>query len=74
FTHTPFWAIGTIGHATPEDLGILVETVAPHIVFPIHSKEPDRLLPFPGSARWLPQKGRVYDLDERNYSIVSLER
>ena len=57
FTHTPFWSIGTSGHASPADLHLLVETVAPDIVFPIHSAEPDRLIPPPGTARWLPERG-----------------
>lgn len=57
FTHTPFWPIGTGGHASPDDLNRLVEVVAPDILFPLHSMEPDRLIPPPGTVRWLPQRG-----------------
>ncbi|PSR22506.1 MAG: hypothetical protein C7B45_06715 [Sulfobacillus acidophilus] len=57
FTHTPWWGIGTSGHASPDDLNRLVETVAPDILFPLHSQEPDRLIPPPGTVRWLPQRG-----------------
>jgi ribonuclease J len=56
-THTPWWGIGTSGHASPDDLNRLVETVAPEILFPLHSQEPDRLIPPPGTVRWLPQRG-----------------
>ena len=57
YTHTPFWPIGTSGHASPDDLNRLVEAVAPDILFPLHSMEPDRLIPPPGTLRWLPQRG-----------------
>jgi ribonuclease J len=62
---TPFWPIGTGGHATPDDLNRLVERAAPDILFPIHSAEPDRLIPPPGVVRWLPQRGRAFDLSGR---------
>lgn len=59
----PFWSVGTGGHASPDDLRLLVERVAPEILFPLHSMEPDRLLPPPGVKRWLPQRGgRRYEL------------
>jgi ribonuclease J len=61
----PFWAIGTSGHASPEDLNRLVSIVHPDILFPLHSQEPDRLLPPPGVERWLPERGRYYDLGGR---------
>lgn len=65
-THTPFWSIGTGGHASPDDLNLLVETIAPEILFPLHSQEPDRLIPPPGTVRWLPQRGgRRYSLAGR---------
>lgn len=57
FLHIPFWSIGTTGHASPEDLNRLVEWIQPEILFPLHSLEPDRLLPPPGTRRWLPQRG-----------------
>lgn len=57
FTHTAFWSIGTGGHASPDDLNRLVEAVSPQILFPLHSMEPDRLIPPPGTIRWLPQRG-----------------
>ncbi len=63
FTHTPFWPIGTGGHASPDDLRWMVETVHPDIVFPLHSLAPDRLMTPPGTSCWLPQRGgRRYGL------------
>lgn len=65
-THTPFWPIGTGGHASPDDLNHLVEIIHPDILFPLHSQEPDRLIPPPGTLRWLPQRGgRRYPLGGR---------
>ena len=65
YTHTPFWSMGTSGHASPADLHLLVETVSPDIVFPIHSAAPDRLVPPPGTARWLPERvGRRFSLSK----------
>ncbi|MCY0899409.1 MAG: MBL fold metallo-hydrolase [Firmicutes bacterium] len=67
WTHTPFWPIGTGGHASPDDLNRLVELVAPEILFPLHSLEPDRLIPPPGTLRWLPERGgRRYPLSGRH--------
>lgn len=67
FLRVPFWSIGTGGHASPDDLNRLVELVRPDILFPLHSQEPDRLIPPPGVVRWLPQRGgRRYSLAGRN--------
>ena len=67
FLHVPFWQIGTGGHASPDDLNQLVEWVQPEILFPLHSQEPDRLIPPPGTMRWLPQRGgRRYPLGGRS--------
>ncbi len=64
FLHVPSWSIGNRGHASPDDLNQLVEWVQPDILFPLHSQEPDRIIPPPGTARWLPQRGgRRYSLD-----------
>lgn len=60
--HTGFWPIGTGGHASPDGIRQLLETIRPDILFPLHSREPDRMQPPPGAARWLPEKDRVYDL------------
>ncbi|MHB1611853.1 MAG: MBL fold metallo-hydrolase [Sulfobacillus sp.] len=66
FLHVPFWPIGTGGHAVPDDLNRLVEWIEPDILFPLHSQEPDRLIPPPGTVRWLPQRGgRRYPLGGR---------
>jgi len=71
YTHTPFWSIGSGGHATPDDLNTLVELIAPEILFPLHSLEPDRLIPPPGTIRWLPQRGgRRYSLGGRDKGIT----
>jgi ribonuclease J len=53
----PFWQVGTGGHAYPDDIHRLVEWVAPEIVMPIHSPAPERLIPPPGTRRWMPQRG-----------------
>lgn len=67
FLRVPFWSIGTGGHASPDDLNRLVEMVRPDILFPLHSQEPDRLIPPPGVMRWLPQRGgRRYSLAGRS--------
>ena len=66
YLHVPFWSIGTGGHASPDDLARLVEIVHPTILFPLHSQEPDRMIPPPGVRRWLPQRGAVYDLGGRS--------
>lgn len=62
YVHTPFWPIGTGGHASPDGLRQLLDIIRPDIVFPLHSKEPDRLWPPPGTSRWLPERGRIYNL------------
>ncbi|PSR26480.1 MAG: hypothetical protein C7B47_10615 [Sulfobacillus thermosulfidooxidans] len=63
YVHTSFWSIGTGGHASPDGLRELLEIIHPKVVFPLHSQEPDRLWPPPGTKRWLPERGRIYDLD-----------
>ncbi len=66
FCHTPFWSIGSGGHASPDDLNRLVELIHPDILFPLHSQAPDRLIPPPGTVRWLPERGgRQFDLAGR---------
>ncbi|AUW94798.1 MAG: MBL fold metallo-hydrolase [Sulfobacillus thermotolerans] len=60
--HTSFWAIGTGGHASPDDIRALLDVIQPDILFPLHSKDPDRMLPPVGTVRWLPEKDRLYDL------------
>lgn len=56
----PFCAIGTSGHATPADLDRVVELVAPATVFPVHTADPYRLAPPPGTRRVLPEYGKAY--------------
>ncbi len=69
FTHTPFWPIGTGGHASPDDLRWMVESVRPDIVFPLHSQAPERLMTPPGTLCWLPQRGgRRYSLSKETPS------
>lgn len=60
--YVPFRSIGTSGHATPGDLHRLVELVGPEVVYPIHTADPYRLLPPPGTRRVLPEYGRWYDI------------
>lgn len=61
----PFTVIGTSGHATPHDLHRVVEEVAPAVLYPVHSVDPYRLLPPPGTLRVLPEYGRWYELARR---------
>ena len=62
---TPFVSIGTSGHATPHDLHRIVELVAPEVLYPLHSADPLRLLPPPGTARVIAEHGRWYDVGPR---------
>ena len=53
--------IGCWGHASPEDLHRMVERVAPHAVFPIHTFEPTRLYPSGEVRRVIARYGVGYD-------------
>ncbi len=57
YTDTPFYPIGTSGHASPRAIHRLVGVVRPDIVFPIHSEAPARLIPPSETVRWLPERG-----------------
>ncbi len=63
FLGLPMRMIGSAGHATPHDLERLVRLAAPRVVVPIHTSEPYRLVPPPGTARVLAERGREYALD-----------
>jgi len=65
FTATPFRQIGVGGHADADDLHHFVETVAPATVYPLHTDDPFRLQPPPGTLRILPREGKVYDVARR---------
>lgn len=58
----PFASIGSSGHATPHDLHRIVELVQPKVLFPLHTADPYRLLPPPGTLRVLAEYGRWYDV------------
>jgi len=58
----PFKIIGTSGHATPHDLHRVVELIAPDVLYPLHTVEPTRLLPPPGTRRVLAEYGRWYEV------------
>lgn len=60
--HVPFVPIGTGGHATPDGLQEIVDTVDARWLFPLHTTAPQRLLPAPGRGRLLPAYGRTYEL------------
>ncbi len=62
FLDVPFRSIGTSGHAAPDDLHHLVAEAAPATVYPLHTADPFRLLPPPGTVRILPRYGREYPL------------
>ncbi|MDE3025091.1 MAG: MBL fold metallo-hydrolase, partial [Acidobacteriota bacterium] len=59
---TPFASIGTSGHATPHDLHRFVQLVSPDVLYPLHSADPLRLLPPPGTSRVIAEYGRWYDV------------
>jgi ribonuclease J len=61
----PFTIIGTSGHATPHDLHRVVELIAPSVLYPLHTIEPTRLLPPPGTLRVLAEYGRWYEVRRR---------
>ena len=58
----PFTVIGTSGHATPHDLHRLLEIAQPKVLYPVHTTDPYRLLPPPGTLRVLAEYGRWYDV------------
>lgn len=60
--HVPFLSIGSSGHATPHDLHRVAEIVSPKVLYPVHTTDPYRLLPPPGSLRVLAEYGRWYDV------------
>lgn len=64
----PFKVIGTSGHATPHDLHRVVELIEPAVLFPLHTVEPSRLLPPPGTLRVLAEYGRWYEIGRRSRS------
>ena len=58
----PFTVIGTSGHATPHDLHRVLEIAQPKVLYPVHTADPYRLLPPPGTVRVLAEYGRWYDV------------
>ncbi len=58
--HVPFVSIGTGGHLTPADLDDFVSLIRPEAVYPVHTDDPYRLAPPPGTRRVLPEYGRTY--------------
>jgi ribonuclease J len=58
----PFTVIGTSGHATPHDLHRVLEIAQPQVLYPLHTADPYRLLPPPGTLRVLAEYGRWYDV------------
>jgi len=62
--HVPFVPIGTGGHLSPADLDDLVWLIRPETVYPVHTDDPYRLAPPPGSRRVLPEYGRTYTVAE----------
>lgn len=58
----PFTVIGSSGHAMPHDLHRVVELVQPKVLYPVHTTDPYRLLPPPGTLRVLAEYGRWYDV------------
>jgi ribonuclease J len=64
----PFTSIGTSGHATPHDLHRVAELVAPGVLYPLHSADPYRFVPPPGTLRVLAEYGRWYEVAHRSPS------
>ncbi|MDA8301434.1 MAG: MBL fold metallo-hydrolase [Actinomycetota bacterium] len=70
--HVPWYSVGTTGHATPADIDQVVEVVSPETVYPVHTLEPYRLTPPPGTRRALPEYGRRYRVDPEKPHSLSL--
>lgn len=51
--------LGSSGHSRPADVTRMVQSVAPEIVLPVHSRRPEALL-VPGVPTLLPEVGRRY--------------
>jgi ribonuclease J len=51
--------LASSGHSRPEDVRRMVETVAPAVVLPVHTRRPEALL-VPGIPTLLPEVGRRY--------------
>jgi ribonuclease J len=64
FCRTPFAAIRSSGHSSPGDLHRLVARIRPRVVFPLHTAEPYRFVPPPGTLRVLAERGRTYRLED----------
>ncbi len=60
----PLRRIGCSGHLMPDDLGELVERIAPATLYPVHTSDPYRLCPPPGTRRVIPAYGRSYRLGD----------
>jgi ribonuclease J len=55
--------LNSSGHSRPADLRRMVETVAPGVVLPVHSRRPEALV-VPGVPTLLPEVGRRYTPSE----------
>ena len=67
--HVPWYSLGTGGHLSPADLDLFVGLVAPSALYPVHTADPYRLAPPPGTRRVLPEYGRRYPVGLRGPSI-----
>lgn len=66
-----FHYVGATGHAIPEHLQYVADTLAPKVLVPLHSFCPERLTATKGQ-RILPERGAVYRLDEGLLHVVPL--
>lgn len=62
FTHTPYWNIGSGGHASPADLARIGARIRPEVLFPVHTAAPERMPVPPGTLLVPPTRGRRYRL------------
>ncbi|MEU6170564.1 MBL fold metallo-hydrolase [Streptantibioticus parmotrematis] len=61
----PLRQIGCSGHATQDDLHVLLERTRPQVLFPIHTTAPTRLHPPTGTTRVIARYGVAYGMDGR---------
>lgn len=62
FDFVDFGAALPAGHSSPGAVRYYAEKVAPKVLIPAHSFNPERLTAVPGSVRLMPEAGRTYVL------------
>ena len=65
----PRAALGTGGHASPEHLKRILETIAPRVLVPLHSLRPE-LIRIDGAEQLLPEPYSAYRLQNHTLQLV----